>query len=291
MAKEADLNALFGSGDVKTFLGIDACDDLDALNCPIALVGAPCATPYRSVGAYCANAPNAIRQGMAAFTANREHHDFDCGGKIFPDPALAAVDCGDLDYDEADAARNRKTIKEVVSTILRQEAVPVVLGGDDSTPIPMLEAYSETGIFTILQIDAHIDWRDSYDGERYGLSSTMRRASEMDHIGGIVQVGQRGIGSARPKDLEDAESWGAKLFSARDVHRSGVEPAVQLISDDANVIVCWTVMAWIHRSCLVSSDERQAGSHTGRLSTSSKALPRKRASLVLHSSNSCRNEI
>ena len=50
----------------------------------------------------------------------------------------------------------------------------------------------------ILQIDAHIDWRDEVGGEHWGLSSNMRRASEMAHVTGIVQVGQRGIGSARP---------------------------------------------------------------------------------------------
>ena len=54
------------------------------------------------------------------------------------------------------------------------------------------------GPFTIVQIDAHIDWRDEVAGERFGLSSTMRRASEMPHIERIVQVGQRAIGSARP---------------------------------------------------------------------------------------------
>ncbi len=238
MMKTPNLSALFGSHETGTFLGIDACNDLSRLASPIALIGAPCATPYRSVGAYCANGPKAIRQGIAAFTANREHHDFDCGGRIFPVPALAAADCGDLDDDEADAATNRKTIKEAISTILQRGAVPVVLGGDDSIPIPMLAAYSGTDICTILQIDAHIDWRDSYDGEHYGLSSTMRRASEMDHIGGIVQVGQRGIGSARPQDLDDANEWGAKLISAREVHRSGVQPALQHIPDGANVIVC-----------------------------------------------------
>jgi agmatinase len=174
---------------------------------------------------------------MAAFAANRDHHDFDCGGRIFPDPARAAVDCGDLAYGE-DAAANRATIREAVSAILGQGAVPVVLGGDDSIPIPMLEAFAGRGTFTILQIDAHIDWRDSYEGERYGLSSTMRRASEMDHIGAIVQVGQRGLGSARPQDLDDARSWGANLVPARDVYRHGIVSALQHIPDAAEVIVC-----------------------------------------------------
>ncbi|MGI9492866.1 MAG: arginase family protein [Geminicoccaceae bacterium] len=238
MTTTPDLSTLFGSKHIDTFMGIERCEDLDRLDCAIAIIGAPAATPYQSVGAYCANGPKAIRQGMAAFAANLDHHDFDIGGRIFPDPSSAAVDCGDLDYDEADAAANRQMIRNAVSTILARGAVPIVIGGDDSIPIPMLDAFAGHGSFTILQIDAHIDWRDSIDGERYGLSSTMRRASEMDHVDGIVQVGQRGLGSARPQDYEDAKAWGAKFVSGPDVHRGGIEAALQHIPNDADVIIC-----------------------------------------------------
>ena len=238
MSSTPSLSALYGSHNARTFMGIESCDDLGRLDRPIAVLGAPCATPYKSVGAYCANGPKAIRQAVAAFAANRDHHDFDSGGKIFPEPAVAAVDCGDLDYDEGDAAANRNRIREAISAILQKAAVPVVLGGDDSIPIPMLEAFAGQDSFTILQIDAHIDWRDSYSGERYGLSSTMRRASEMDHIGAIVQVGQRGLGSARHQDLDDAKRWGVTFVSARELHRHGVPSALQHIPDAADVIVC-----------------------------------------------------
>ena len=40
------------------------------------------------------------------------------------------------------------------------------------------------------QIDQHIDWRDEVNGVREGLSSPIRRASEMDHIGEIFQIGR-----------------------------------------------------------------------------------------------------
>ncbi len=73
----------------------------------------------------------------------------------------------------------------------------------------MLEAFGARGkTYTILQIDAHIDWRDEVGGERLGLSSTMRRASEMQHVERIIQLGCRGIGSAREADLQDALDWG-----------------------------------------------------------------------------------
>lgn len=233
-----DLGALFGAGDVETFLGLEACPDLTLLKAPIALIGAPCATPYGSVGAYCRNAPQALRTAIASLAANLDRHNFDVGGPIFPEPGLRAVDCGDLDYDEADPAANRVRIREAVAAIIRARALPIVLGGDDSIPIPMLEGLAATGPCTILQLDAHIDWREAHMGERLGLSSTMRRASEMAHIERIVQVGARGMGSAHSDDLRDAVAWGAQIVTAREIHRGGVDLALDLIPRGSNVIVC-----------------------------------------------------
>jgi agmatinase len=106
----------------------------------------------------------------------------------------------------------------------------------------MLEAIGATGEnkkYTILQLDAHIDWRDSHMGERLGLSSTMRRASEMRHIERIVQVGARGIGSAATSDYEDAVRWGVKFITADELHKRGVSVAIDLIPKGSNVIICF----------------------------------------------------
>ncbi|QEN86314.1 arginase [Labrys sp. KNU-23] len=241
MNQKADLGALFGAAaDTQTFLGLEECRDLATLTAPIALIGAPCATPYRSVGAYCRNAPDALRRATAAFTANVDRHDFDNGGKVFPEPRLRAVDCGNLPYDESDGAANRAAIAAAVKAIRARGAVPIVLGGDDSIPIPMLEALgAEAGArYTILQIDAHIDWREVHMDERLGLSSTMRRASEMPHIERIIQVGARGIGSAATSDYEDALAWGVKFVPAHDLHRQGVEAALDLIPEGSRIVIC-----------------------------------------------------
>jgi agmatinase len=74
------------------------------------------------------------------------------------------------------------------------------------------------------------------EGERWGLSSTMRRASEMGHVGRIVQVGSRGMGSARPSDVADALAWGAHLIPAS--HPDPVAAALALIPAGARVALC-----------------------------------------------------
>ena len=237
MSEPKSIAQMFGSLEVDTFLGLPMCTNLDMIEAKAAILGVPVATPYKAVGNYCANAPEAIRTAIAPWAANLEHVDFDFGEPLFPGGQITAVDCGNLSYDENDFAANRAAIKNAVIKMVGNGVVPVLIGGDDSVPIPMFDAFAGKGDYTILQIDAHIDWRDEVHGERYGLSSNMRRASEMAHIKKIIQVGQRSIGSARPSDLRDAKDWGVEFYSARDVSRDGLAPILETISEQSNVII------------------------------------------------------
>lgn len=243
MTDKPDLGALYGAAaETTSFLNLKTCDVLDEISAPAALLGVPCATPYRSVGAYCRNAPDAIRQATGSLTANVDRHDFEHGGPVFPSADWRPVDCGNLTYDEADSAGNRATIRKAVATILRQGAVPVVIGGDDSVPIPMLQGIGEAAEgkrYTVLQIDAHIDWRKEHMDETMGLSSTMRRASEMEHVERIIQVGARSIGSASTSDYEDALAWGVKFVTAYELHKNGVDAVLDLIPEGSNVVICF----------------------------------------------------
>lgn len=239
MNQKPDLAALFGAPEANTFLGLDRCEDLFRIDASSAYIGVPCATPYRSVGAYACNGPESLRKAIASLTANIDRHNFDLDGPTFPVGAKRAVDCGDLPWSDSDFATNRATIRQAVATVAARGVVPIVVGGDDSVPIPMLDALGDSGkTYTVLQIDAHIDWREEHMGERLGLSSNMRRASEMAHIEKIVQVGARGIGSGHSDDYGDALAWGVKFHTARDVHRGGVTPVLAEIDPGANVIIC-----------------------------------------------------
>jgi agmatinase len=236
-SKERTIGSMYGARATSTFLGLPACSDLSALDAGVAILGAGCATPYASVGAYCADAPKAIRAAMAPYSATTTHYDFDLGGPWLGPIGARVADCGDLPLDEADAHGNRTRIRSAVSTILDRGAIPIVLGGDDSVPIPLFQAFEGRGRFTILQLDAHIDFRDEVQGERWGLSSTMRRASEMACIERIIQVGQRSVGSARPADYEAALTAGVKFISARSLHQKGIGQVLELVPEGTNLLV------------------------------------------------------
>lgn len=230
------LGSMFDAGDSETFLGLPGASFDDVGGADIVVIGAPCATPYASVGPYCKDAPAAVRAASAMYSGIRHHHNFDLGGPMLME-GTSAVDIGDLPWDDDAHEANRAAIRHICEVVLTAGAVPVVLGGDDSIPIPVLQAYVDHAPLTVVQIDAHIDWRDEVKGERWGLSSTMRRASEMPHIDEMIQVGRRGVGSARPEDLAAAEERGVHFFSAHDVHRLGVGQVLDRIPVGGNVFV------------------------------------------------------
>ncbi|MEO8511631.1 MAG: arginase family protein [Chloroflexota bacterium] len=205
-----------------SFLGLPVAS-LDRLEADVAILGIPHGTPYPRPGlsAGCAGAPSAIRQRAARMTRFSDHHDFDSEGPMLP-TELRIVDCGDVPGTVDDPAGNRARAESAVRAVLAAGTLPIFLGGDDSTPIPVLAAFAEAGPLTVLQVDAHLDFRDEVQGERLGYSSPMRRASEMPHVAGIVQVGLRGAGSARSSDVADARAAGNLLVTARELRRRGV---------------------------------------------------------------------
>ncbi len=229
------MKAMFGGQVQGGFFDLPRVDPAAIDAADAVVIGAPAATPYASVGSYCADAPGAIRQAFG-WPGVLDHHDFDFDQRLLPDGARA-YDWGDLDHSATDFAHNRAAITARVERALAIGAVPIVLGGDDSVPIPVLDAYRDRGPLTILQFDAHIDWRDEVGGERLGLSSNMRRASEMSWVEQIVQVGARGHGSARPADRDAALDWGVTLLPMRDFRQRGIDAILEAIPASANLYI------------------------------------------------------
>lgn len=182
-------------------------------------------------------AADAIRAASQDDAALVEHWDFDLGGPLFDGKPVCCTDAGDVATTMHDNADNRARIEAKTREILALGAVPILLGGDDSVPIPFLAGFAGHDPVWILQIDAHIDWRDEVLGERHGYSNPMRRASEMPHIAGMVQVGLRSVGSARLAEIEAAQRYGSRFVTAREVHAHGVESALRHIPEGARVVV------------------------------------------------------
>jgi agmatinase len=221
----------------KPFPGSTAVDN--PRGCDAVIFAAPHGTPYPGIDNRVHERTGAaIRSAVSEDGRWIKHWDFDLGGDLLNGRSDFRVgDHGDLSTVASDGPGNRQKIEHATRAILNAGAVPIMMGGDDSVPIPFIAAFAEHGPITILQIDAHIDWRDERRGERWGFSSTMRRASEMAHVERIVQVGMRGLGSAREAEVKLAQDRGVKFVPARQIHALGVKAALELIPRGARVLI------------------------------------------------------
>ena len=226
----------------RTFLGLPSVepDQLGHGAADVAILGIPFGVPYPTPGltAGCADAPAAIRTRSQRLARFADHHDFDLDGPMLVGtPPLRIVDAGDVAGSPGDGEGNAARAEAAVAKLLDAGAVPVILGGDDSVPIPVLRAYRGRGPLTVVQVDAHLDFRDEVAGVRDGYSSAMRRAAEMDHVERIVQVGLRGVGSARTSDVADARAAGNLLVTARELRERGVGWLLAQLPQDGSVFV------------------------------------------------------
>ncbi|MBZ0162876.1 MAG: agmatinase [Notoacmeibacter sp.] len=219
--------------DYQTFMDFPLTGSLDDLSADVAIVGMPYGDPYAidELVNEQSRAPAAVRRASMRLSLGIDHYDFDIGGPLFDGRDIRVVDVGDVAASAADHVGHYGRAEEAIRKILAAGALPIAIGGDHGIPIPILRALDDRGPVTLVQIDAHIDWRDEVKGVRGGYSSPIRRASEMKHIGEIFQLGIRGQGSARMEEYQAAIDYGAHIITADEWEDVGTKAILDRIPD------------------------------------------------------------
>src|ERR1700740_146778 len=97
-----------------------------------------------------------------------------------------------IDEVNAECLKMNAWVKEKSLHFLNQNKTVGLLGGDHSTPLGMMQALAEKfGDFGILQIDAHADLRNAYEGFEFSHASIMFNALKIKEVKKLVQVGIR----------------------------------------------------------------------------------------------------
>lgn len=112
-----------------------------------------------------------------------------------------------------------------------------MLGGEHSVSAPVIRAHAEKyENISVLQIDAHADLRDSYDGTEHSHASIMARVVKDLKIP-AVQVGIRSISSEEALSLKNGLP--TKIFWARDIvgHTDWIDDAVNSLTDNVYLTI------------------------------------------------------
>ena len=118
----------------------------------------------------------------------------------------------------------KENLKSKSKKIIAEGKIPAVLGGEHSTPLGLIQAINEIGIpFGILQIDAHADLRDTYEGFEQSHASIMFNVlNSCDHLEKLVQVGIRDIAQCEI-DLIESSNGRIKTFFDWDLKKAQYE--------------------------------------------------------------------
>lgn len=205
------------------------CTDLNHLNADIAVLG----VPYDLGVGFLSGArlgPRRIREASTQYArGDAGFYDYE-DDKQYLNAPLKIMDCGDTDVLQGDLEFGFESIEAYTRKIIQRKAIPIILGGDHSISIPIGRALSEyQEKICVIQFDAHLDWK-SHTGRQYlGNGSPMRRLSEMEHIGQMVQIGLRGIGSSTKEDFQDALKYGSCLITSQEAKKIGTFGVLQKI--------------------------------------------------------------
>ncbi len=117
-----------------------------------------------------------------------------------------ATDSDAAEVAKIDALAERATalIRESVAAILARDRVPALLGGEHAVSLGAIEAVSAAhpGV-GVLQIDAHLDLRDRFEGFEHSHASVMFNAlRRAEGLASITAVGIRDHGTAEREMAE-----------------------------------------------------------------------------------------
>jgi len=179
-----------------------------------------------SYGVGTKNGPQAIINA----SRNVELFDEEVGGETAQTGihTLEAID-PDREPDEMMPILYRETKR-----LLKSGKFICMLGGEHSISTPVIKAHQELyPNLSVLQIDAHADLRDQYDGTPHSHASVMRRVVEFCPI---VQVGIRSLSADEARAIPTLPT---RVFFAKDIvgRTDWMDEAVASLTDNVYLTI------------------------------------------------------
>jgi agmatinase len=117
-----------------------------------------------------------------------------------------------------------------------------MLGGDHSLSIGCIQAlHTRTDQLSVIQLDAHSDLRDTYEGSRYSHACVMSRIREL--TGDTLQIGIRSMSLEEAHKIEK-ENLAVCTMSAYRNEAFDIDGAIEALPDPVYVTIDVDVFDW-----------------------------------------------
>ena len=111
-----------------------------------------------------------------------------------------------------------ESMDKSITEVLKLGKTPVILGGEHSVSIGAFKSLLKNKKkFGIVQIDAHGDLRDSFEGSKYSHACVMKRAIDLG-----IDIFQIGVRSLSLPEVELRKELGIKYIDAAQLYKNGI---------------------------------------------------------------------
>lgn len=138
----------------------------------------------------CSKAPEYIRE--ASYCSEPYLMDHDVSLKD-----ILIHDSGNLSISES-VEETGESLSEKINDIVSKDKVPITLGGEHSITPFILSAFDE---IDVIVIDAHLDFRDEYEGNKKSHATVNRRIAELENVDKHLVAGVRSISRKHEKEI------------------------------------------------------------------------------------------
>lgn len=133
------------------------------------------------------------------------------GGKVENNPSMQEI----LNGVNEGCQGLKNSVYERCLQLLKEGKIACLLGGDHSTPLGLYKANAEHhGNYGILQVDAHADLRNAYEGFELSHASIFNNTLKIKEVEKLVQVGIRDF-CEEEAQVADQEGKRVKIFFDR----------------------------------------------------------------------------
>lgn len=137
-------------------------------------------------------------------------------------------------------------IRSITEWIAGQGKVPILIGGDDSTSFPAIDAFArQHGSIGLLWLDAHFDCSSGFRGDTSHcgtpLGNLMRHTSDYVDPGNVVHIGSRTYANYG-ETSRNAREFGFAIRTAEDVGERG---AKEVIREALEIVTEGTESFWV----------------------------------------------
>jgi len=161
-------------------------------------------------------------------SANMELYDIETDSEVY----RKGIYTEDSITKEITPTEMINAVNGTVQYYLEKNKFTVVIGGEHSVSIGSIKAHAEHyANLTVLQLDAHADLREEYNGSIYNHACVMTRIKEFCPI---VQVGIRSMDSPEKEPMDKN-----RTFFAKDIYNNTdwIKKVISILSDNVYITI------------------------------------------------------